>query len=259
MKLTDFMDLKLLQNIQDAFSDATGLAAIAIDNDGKYITAGSNFTDFCMKYTRGCAEGSKRCVKCDQEGKGTYECHAGLMDFSIDIVLNGEKLGSIIGGQVLPNPPDEEKFAAIAEELGIDPKAYVAAVRKVPVRPQKSIYAASSLLEDVVNRIVKQEYMSGTEYKKLDVWEKEINNATETIAEIKQCTKELESISSRQSIMALNAAIETARVGAAGAGFGIIAKQMGEFSKQSSDIYKHITESANKISDSIDKMNSVNR
>ena len=62
MKLTDFMDLKILQKIQDAFSDATGLAAIAVDNDGKYITEGSNFTDFCMKYTRGCAEGSKRCV-----------------------------------------------------------------------------------------------------------------------------------------------------------------------------------------------------
>lgn len=258
MKLTDFMDLKLLQKIQDAFSDATGLAAIAVDNNGKYITQGSNFTDFCMKYTRGCAEGAKRCEKCDQEGKGTYECHAGLMDFSIDIVLNGEKLGSVIGGQVLPNPPDEEKFASIAEELDIDPKAYVAAVRKVPVRPEKSIYAASALLEDIVNRVVKQEYLNATEYKKLDVWETEIRNATETVAEIKQCTKELETISSRQSIMALNASIETARVGAVGAGFGIIAKQMGEFSKQSSDIYKHITESANKISDSIDKMNKVN-
>ena len=258
MKLTDFMDLKLLQKIQDAFSDATGLAAIAVDNNGKYITQGSNFTDFCMKYTRGCAEGAKRCEKCDQEGKGTYECHAGLMDFSIDIVLNGEKLSSVIGGQVLPNPPDEEKFASIAEELGIDPKAYVAAVRKVPVRPEKSIYAASALLEDIVNRVVKQEYLNATEYKKLDVWETEIRNATETVAEIKQCTKELETISSRQSIMALNASIETARVGAVGAGFGIIAKQMGEFSKQSSDIYKHITESANKISDSIDKMNKVN-
>ena len=257
MKLTDFMDLKILQKIQDAFSDATGLAAIAVDNDGKYITEGSNFTDFCMKYTRGCAEGSKRCVKCDQEGKGTYECHAGLMDFSIDIVLNGEKLGSVIGGQVLPNPPDEEKFAGIAEELGIDPKAYVAAVKKVPVRPERSIYAAAYLLEDVINRIVKQEYMNATEYKKLNVWENELQTATETIGEIKQCTKELETISSRQSIMALNAAIETARVGAAGAGFGIIAKQMGEFSRQSSDIYKHITESANKISASIDKMNNA--
>lgn len=63
-----------------------------------------------MKHTRGCAEGAKRCQKCDAEGKGVYECHAGLMDFSIDIVLNGEKLGAVIGGQVLPNEPNEESL-----------------------------------------------------------------------------------------------------------------------------------------------------
>ncbi len=257
MKLTDFMDMAQLQKIQDAFSDATGLAAIAVDNEGNYITKGSNFTEFCMKHTRGCAEGAKRCQKCDVEGKGVYECHAGLRDFSIDIILDGEKLGSVIGGQVLPSEPDEEKFTAIAEELGIDPKAYVRAVKKVPVRPEKSIHAAATLLEDVINRIVKQEYMNATEYKKIRVWEQEIANATETVAAIKQNTKELEAIASKQTIMALNASIETARVGAAGAGFGIIAKQMGDFSKQSSALYKQIAAEANQISDSIAKMNNT--
>lgn len=257
MKLTDFMDMSTLQKIQDAFSDATGLAAIAVDNDGNYITKGSNFTDFCMKLTRGCAEGAKRCQKCDATGQGTYECHAGLMDFSIDIILNGEKLGAVIGGQVLPGAPDEDKFTAIAEELHIDPKAYINAVKKVPVRPEKSIRAAADLLEDIINRVVLQEYMNATEYKKILVWEKEIANATETVAAIKKNTKELESIASKQTIMALNASIETARVGAAGAGFGIIAKQMGDFSKQSAEIYKQITEDANKISESIIKMNNA--
>lgn len=257
MKLTDFMDISTLQNIQDAFSDATGLAAIAVDNDGNYITKGSNFTDFCMKLTRGCPEGAKRCKKCDSTGKGTYECHAGLMDFSVDIILNGEKLGSVIGGQVLPSEPDEDKFTAIAEELHIDPKAYVNAVKKVPVRSEKSIRAAAALLEDIVNRLVLQEYMNATEYKKISVWEKEIANATATVAAIKENTKALESIASKQTIMALNASIETARVGAAGAGFGIIAKQMGDFSKQSAEIYKQITEDTNKISESFVKMNNA--
>ena len=71
MKLTDFMDISQLQKIQDSFSDATGLAAIAVDNEGNYITKGSNFTDFCMKLTRGCPEGAKRCQKCDAIGQGT--------------------------------------------------------------------------------------------------------------------------------------------------------------------------------------------
>ncbi|MDE5938365.1 MAG: PocR ligand-binding domain-containing protein [Lachnospiraceae bacterium] len=255
MKLSDFMDLSQLQEIQDAFSAATGLAAVAIDTEGNYLTKGSGFTEFCMKHTRGCAEGAKRCQKCDAAGKGVYECHAGLMDFSIDIIMNGEKLGAVIGGQVLPNEPDEEKFTQIAEELGINPESYVRAVHKVPVRSEKSINAAASLLGDVVNRMVLQEYMNATEYKKIHVWEEEIANATETVARIKENTKELEAIASKQTIMALNASIETARVGAAGAGFGIIAKQMGAFSKQSTQIYKKITQDANSIAESIHKMN----
>ena len=56
MELKEFMDLSKLQKIQDDFSNATGLAAIAVGMDGQYLTEGSNFTDFCMKYTRGSEE-----------------------------------------------------------------------------------------------------------------------------------------------------------------------------------------------------------
>ena len=48
MELKDFMDMSELQQIQDDFSDATGLAAIAVGKHGEYITEGSNFTDFCF-------------------------------------------------------------------------------------------------------------------------------------------------------------------------------------------------------------------
>ena len=63
MNIRDFMDLQKLQDIQDSFSNATGLAAIAVDNNGEYITEGSNFTDFCMKYTRGSEIGNKSCIQ----------------------------------------------------------------------------------------------------------------------------------------------------------------------------------------------------
>ena len=139
MELKDFMDLSKLQKIQDDFSNATGLAAIAVGKHGEYLTEGSNFTDFCMKYTRGSSEGNRRCVKCDNECSGTYFCHAGLMDFSIDIIIKDEKLGSIIGGQVLPAEPDEEKFRQTAQELGIDPDKYIQALHKVPVSSEKRI------------------------------------------------------------------------------------------------------------------------
>ena len=105
MDIRSFMNLDMLQHIQDSFSKATGVAAIAVDSQGQYLTRGSNFTDFCMKYTRNNPEGARRCQKCDTECKGTYFCHAGLMDFSSDIIVDGERVGAIIGGQVLPCEP----------------------------------------------------------------------------------------------------------------------------------------------------------
>ena len=146
MELKDFMDLSKLQKIQDAFSDATGLAAIAVGKNGEYITEGSNFTDFCMKYTRNSVEGNRRCVKCDNECTGTYYCHAGLMDFAFDIMLNDEKVGAIIGGQVLPSEPDDEQFRQTARELGIDEDAYVAALHQVPISSESGFVLQQSFL-----------------------------------------------------------------------------------------------------------------
>lgn len=256
MKISDFMDLNELQKIQDQFSDATGLAAIAVDAEGNYITEGSNFNDFCMKYTRNSPEGNRRCVKCDNECTGTYYCHAGLMDFASDIVVNGEKVGAIIGGQVLPNAPDEDKFREIAEELGINPDDYVEALRKVPIRTEKSIRAAAALLADVVNQVVNLEYMKQNNRKRLDVFDEELDTATATVEVINVKTKELEGIASKQNILALNATIEAARAGTAGAGFAVVAKQMGELAKISTNIHNEISDAARQIKESVEKMNS---
>lgn len=49
--LLDVIDRRTLQNLQDAFAAATGMAALATDENGP-VTEGSNFTDFCMKLTR---------------------------------------------------------------------------------------------------------------------------------------------------------------------------------------------------------------
>lgn len=255
MQIKDFMDLKTLQKLQDQFSDATGLAAIAVDAEGKYITQGSNFTDFCIKYTRGCEEGLRRCVKCDTECKGTYYCHAGLMDFSVDIIVNGERLGAVIGGQVLPQEPDEEKFRAIAQELGIAPDKYIAALRKVPVRTEKSIRAAAALLGDIVNKVVNLEYLKQRDSKRLQTFDQEIDKTTANVKMINQKTSELEGIASRQNILALNATIESARAGAVGKGFTIIAGQMSELAKKSGGIYADIRELAAQIQEAVDKMN----
>ena len=257
MELKDFMDLSKLQKIQDDFSNATGLAAIAVGKHGEYLTEGSNFTDFCMKYTRGSSEGNRRCVKCDNECSGTYFCHAGLMDFSIDIIINDEKLGSIIGGQVLPAEPDEEKFRQTAQELGIDPDKYIQALHKVPVSSEKRIRAASNLLGIVVKQLVNLEYFKYNNAGRLESVRENVKKSGELVEQINENTGHLKGIAKKQTILSLNATIEAARSGEAGVGFAVVAKSMQELSSQSSGIYNDIEKSVSEITALINMITSL--
>lgn len=84
LKIQDFCDMKRFEEIMNNWAKSTGLATVAVGADGQYISDCYNFTDFCIKLTRGSAEGCRRCEKCDREGKGVYSCHAGLVDFDPD-------------------------------------------------------------------------------------------------------------------------------------------------------------------------------
>lgn len=150
----------------------------------------------------------------------------------------------------------EDKFREIAEELGINPDDYVEALRKVPIRTEKSIRAAAALLADVVNQVVNLEYMKQNSSKRLDIFDEELDAATATVEIINVKTKELEGIASKQNILALNATIEAARAGTAGAGFAVVAKQMGELAKISTNIHNEISDAAKQIKESVEKMNS---
>lgn len=254
MELLDFIDLAELQKMQDMFSLATGMAAITVDLNGKFITEPSNFTEFCMNYTRKTTLGASRCAKCDAEGKGAYFCHAGLMDFAEPIIVNGEHLGNILGGQVLPGTPDITKFEAIAEELGIPKEDYIRALGKVSVRSEEAIRAASQLLRELVSNLVNLQYTMKKDKKKIDILKEEIDCMMTNAQDIASKTQALTKISNQQNMLSLNASIEAARAGDAGRGFTIVAKQMGELAKSSSKIYSAIVENANAIHESADKL-----
>ena len=173
------------------------------------------------------------------------------MDFSRDIVVDGQKVGAIIGGQVLPMEPDEDKFRAIAEELGIDPDSYITALRKVPVRSEASIKASAKLLEDLVNIIVNANYKSTQDESKIDCLDEDIANAANLIKEINEKSQQLDKIESKQNILSLNASIEAARAGEFGRGFAVVAAEVGKLAVNSGEINKSIKQSLKLLTESI--------
>lgn len=169
--LTDLIDRKTLQNIQDTFSKMTGVAALITDTNGVAVTNGSNFSDFCMKYTRNSPIGCMRCAQCDKEGAKkaleqgksvVYTCHAGLLDFAAPIMACDKLVGCFIGGQVLTGMPNIQRMREVAAELGIDPNEYIAAVKKIKIVDQERIDIAAKFIEaiaDVLSDMANNKYL----------------------------------------------------------------------------------------------------
>jgi len=173
--LTDLIDIELLQKIQDEFSKYTGMAALTTDADGKPLTKGSAFTDFCMNYTRQSELGYKRCVASDKNAAlkalesgepVVYVCHAGLADFASPIMLGDQILGCFLGGQVrISSKIDEEALKATAKELGISYESYYEAMENTNVIGKKELKKSAKFLGIVANVLSEMAYQN---YKSID-------------------------------------------------------------------------------------------
>lgn len=252
MKIEDFADMEQFETIMSNWAKATGLATVAVGADGKYISDCYNFTDFCIKLTRGSEEGCRRCEKCDAEGQGVYHCHAGLVDFGIPLKLyDGTVLGSVIGGQVLPENPDEDKFRQTARELGIDEDKYIDALNKVNVKTEEEITASANLLGQVMNNFINAEYNAKYNGTIIDSLTNGVKQCEDYVTNIKNNTKNLDAIQRKQNILALNASIEAARAGEAGKGFTVVANEVGKLAKSCTELNKEISNNVNSISNVI--------
>ena len=156
--LTELIKPNILQQIQDAFSEYSGMASITTDADGVPVTAGSNFTHFCTDLIRSSEAGCKNCFNCDKMGAAramesglpyVYTCHAGLVDYSAPIMLNGKMIGCFVGGQVLTDEPDVESCRNKAEEYGIDPDDYVSSLKNIRHMDRSDVERSAKLLFDI--------------------------------------------------------------------------------------------------------------
>ncbi|MCH5275398.1 MAG: PocR ligand-binding domain-containing protein [Lachnospiraceae bacterium] len=254
MEIKDFTDMERFEDIMSNWATATGLATVAVDSKGEYISECYNFTDFCIKLTRGSKEGCARCEKCDREGQGVYHCHAGLVDFGIPLVVNGQTMGSVIGGQVLPQDPDEEKFRQVAREIDVDEDEYIKALHKVNVRTEDEIRASAELLGEVLNNFINAEYAKKVNVAIIDKMSSGVANTHAMVEQIIAKTTELKALQNKQKILALNASIEAARAGEHGAGFAVVAKEVGKLSAQSAQVNMEVEEIVRKISTAVEGM-----
>ena len=169
--IEDVVNVKELQTLQDNWSKATDLAFVTVDVNGEPITCYSNFTPFCEKLRKTDAYREK-CYYCDacggrkarRVGKAyVYVCHAGLIDFSIPIMIKGQYVGSIQAGQVTskdfedlrPVMPLSEDWKADEELRQLHGEVSVMSVEKIK--------AVAQTICDSYNYSVEKEYANKVE------------------------------------------------------------------------------------------------
>lgn len=164
LSLEQIVNIDILQEIQDKFSEATGLAAVIVDVAGNPITRPSNFTKFCS-YIRTYPEGLIRCAACDDRGgrmtreqKPTvYLCHGGLTDLAAPIIVQNQYIGAFLAGQVILSQENYDAKGEMLRRLAdfdMDQEKLSELFDVIEIVPEKRIKAAADLIYIMSNYIV---------------------------------------------------------------------------------------------------------
>lgn len=177
--ILEILDVKFVQSVQDCFAEALGVALLSVSN-GDWLTEPSNISRFCSEYTcrvkeayGNCTSGHKRWEQIAKEKKVPviFKCDVGLTNFVVPVMVEGEYIGSVMGGHFLVEPPDEEFFRQVARKLEIDEEKYVAASWGVNVIPEDRVKAIADLIFVVTNSFCAMAYVNakllgaGSDYK----------------------------------------------------------------------------------------------
>jgi len=165
IQIEDYIDLGLLQHLQDSFAQAMDVAAVTVDKNGNPITEASNFCTVC-DMIRSTDAGLARCQQCDAEGGRiahqqekpyAYKCAGGLLDAAAPIIIDGQYAGCILCGQVIPSENREEFIQDVVARnvpLGLPKEAFEAEVRKIEPLSRKRFEAAVEMLSLTANNII---------------------------------------------------------------------------------------------------------
>lgn len=252
MKLDELVDVNFLQKFQDSFARTFGVAVTTVGDNGKMVTRPSDFHGLMNKFKLGSRE------------------RLGMQEFSAPITVNGRQLGVITAGPVFTRPMDEDAIRRSASAIGEDADSLVAAASQVRFMSQERMNAAVDLLKAIASSVVdigvykarllgvanfindkltnvsaSMQEMTATANNvknNQDELNKGIQEVNEISGRINDFTSLIKDIAKQTRLLGLNASIEAARAGTAGAGFSVVAEEIGKLAGNSSDTVDKIQE-----------------
>ena len=156
--IRDLVDIECLRRILEQFSAATGFTTGLVAEPDQELLIATGWRKICMEFHRACPESEKCCKESNKiltrQLKELKEiniepCKMGLIDGATPIIVEGEHIASLYGGQVFFEKPDIDRFRAQAVEFGYDPDAYLEALSKVPIASKEQFRHVLSFLSEM--------------------------------------------------------------------------------------------------------------
>ncbi|MBI5830780.1 MAG: PAS domain S-box protein [Armatimonadetes bacterium] len=164
----DLFDVAELQQIQDAFAAATGVASIITRVDGSPITQPSNFCRLCNDVIRRTERGLANCI-CSDAAIGRHNpggplvqpcLSGGLWDAGASITVGGRHVANWLIGQVKNERLDEAQMLAYAREIGADEAEFAAALAEVSVMSSEQFERVARALYLVASELSQSAYQN---------------------------------------------------------------------------------------------------
>jgi len=162
-KLVDLISTVCLQNVQDGFAEALGVASLVIDLQGTPITQVSRACAFCRagwaseEFKRRCSVSWASLAEVSEAQPQVHLCHAGIGYAVAPIEVHGTRLGLVIGGQFHAGSQRPEvpraMLTALASECSLPPSALLDSFGSIPVFGPEKVALATRLLATIATTL----------------------------------------------------------------------------------------------------------
>ena len=154
VEFEDLFNVEQIQQLQDLFARATGVASIITRTNGVPITRPSNFCRLCEHLIRKTALGVGNCYRSDAtlgrynpQGPTVQPClSGGLWDAGASITVGGRHIANWLIGQVRDPTQSDAGIRQYAREIGAEEQAFLAAFHEVPTMSREQFQQVAETL-----------------------------------------------------------------------------------------------------------------
>ena len=165
VRFQDIFNISEIQQLQDSFCQATGVASVITDVDGIPLTTPTNFCCLC-NLIRKTKRGLANCMKSDAvigapnlEGPTVRQClSGGLWDAGASIFVGDRHIANWLIGQVRNEDIDVDQILEYADYIGADKKTFMEAFQQVTVMSVEQFKEIANMLYLMANMMSKIAY-----------------------------------------------------------------------------------------------------